>query len=184
MCRLLNSNFIKNFFSAKTLQTFIAYFTISFATVLLISTPADSQTSIAFNNSSKDRKIVTEELVAQANPGDGVIDEIFYVLDSYGVSVNYFYIEGNCHGQYFRKEYGNPQANGNSEFKVASSTLKESSIGNVPQTKQFSTGSVESAIQNVLRKFGFGGVVQAKGRYPNGQPCSFRLTQQQGCDYC
>ena len=187
MYRLLNYKFIHNLFSVKTLQRFVAYLILSFAIALLIPTQANSHTNVFSSNHFKNQEVVTKELVAQANPGDGVIEEVFYVLGSYGVNVNYFYINGNCHGQdFYREMYPNSQGNGNFKLQVASasSTLKQSSTGNVAQTKQFNSGSVESAVQNVLTKLGFGGEVRVEGVYSNGQPCTFRLTQQQGCDYC
>jgi hypothetical protein len=188
MYGLLNSNFLLNLFLIKSFHKLFAYFIISLAIALLIPVSANSHTNIISSRYSKNQADKIEELIAQANPGDGVIDEIFSVLHSYGVSVDYFYINGNCHGQDFSREiHPNFQSSDNFNPKFANSRLKQFSkfsVTNVAQTKQFKSDSVENAVQNVLRKNGFGGEVQVEGVYSNGQPCTFRLTQQQGCTYC
>ena len=173
---------MQSLFSVKTLQKFVAYFVAGLSIMLLISSQANSHISIKSSGYPDNPEVVIDESIAQANPGDGVINEIFGVLYSYGVSLDYFYIEGYCHGQYFRRTYS-PRSSNDFELEFASSSLKESNIGSVAGIKQFNN-EVEYAVQDVLRRNDFGGTVSVKGNYRNGQPCTFKLNRRAGCAYC
>ena len=89
MYRLLNPNFMQNLFSVKTLQKFIAYFTISFAFMLLIAFQVNSHISIESAGYPENHEAIYDDLAVQANLEDSVIDKTQNALNNYEVSLDY-----------------------------------------------------------------------------------------------
>lgn len=194
MYELLNQNFTQDLLFLKTWQRFMAYSIVSMAIALSISTPADSRSEIPVNSDYKNQEVVAEELVVQANPGDELINEIFYVLEErYGVRVDYFYIDGSDQGQRYTIECVNGEcyylsANNDSEVEVASNTVKKPSLDRLVKTKQISHEDIKNAVWNVLVDWRANASVEIDGVDNYGNPCTFKLIRQPGktenCDYC
>lgn len=73
----------------KTLQKFIAYFTISFAFMLLIAFQANSHISIESAGYPENHEAIYDDLAVQANLEDSVIDKTQNALNNYEVSLDY-----------------------------------------------------------------------------------------------
>jgi hypothetical protein len=192
-------NFTHNFFSLKTLRGFVAYVVVGLLFVLLIPSQVFSHISPSSSANYKNYEVRINNVLAQANPGDGVIREVINVLNANNVTITDISIEGRCHGRYFHKLYNNPQASGDSELQVASRMLKESSFSSVVKDKQFGNFNVQlanndwnawlsSQVKGVLERNGFTGWIKVNGRHrPDNKPCKISLSIE-GCDrstrYC